>query len=77
MKSATRSLLFRPATIAFVIALFGISVASAGYMAPIAGDPVTIDSGRVAGTVLESGVHAYLGVPFAAPPVGELRWPTP
>ncbi|HWU03479.1 MAG TPA: carboxylesterase family protein, partial [Novosphingobium sp.] len=41
---------------------------------PIMGDPVQTESGRIAGTQLPSGVRAYLGIPFAAPPVGDLRW---
>ena len=44
---------------------------------PVPGDPVAIESGLVAGKVLPSGVKAYLGVPFAAAPVGELRWREP
>ncbi len=44
---------------------------------PVPGDPVSIDSGKVAGKVLSSGVKAYLGVPFAAAPVRELRWKEP
>jgi para-nitrobenzyl esterase len=44
---------------------------------PIPGDPVTIDSGRVEGKMLASGVKAYLGIPFAAPPLRELRWREP
>ncbi len=44
---------------------------------PIPGDPVTIDSGPIAGKLLPSGVKAYLGVPFAAPPIGPLRWREP
>lgn len=44
---------------------------------PVPGDPVAIDSGLVSGKVLASGVRAYLGVPFAEPPVRELRWREP
>ena len=44
---------------------------------PIPGDPLRIDTGRVAGKVLPSGVKAYFGIPFAAPPVGDLRWREP
>lgn len=40
---------------------------------PITGDPVRIDTGRVAGMQLASGVNAYLGLRFAAPLVRELR----
>ncbi|MEH3040468.1 MAG: carboxylesterase family protein [Sphingomonas paucimobilis] len=38
---------------------------------------VTIDSGRVEGSRLGSGVDAYLGIPYAAPPVRGLRWRDP
>ena len=44
---------------------------------PIAGDPISIDSGKVAGKVLDNGVKAYWGIPFAAAPVRELRWKEP
>jgi para-nitrobenzyl esterase len=49
----------------------------AGIMNPIPGDPVIIDTGKLSGTVLESGIYAYLGIPFASPPVGDLRWHEP
>ena len=51
--------------------------APAGVMDPIPGDPVTIDTGKISGTLLASGVHAYLGVPYAAPPINDLRWRAP
>ena len=52
-------------------ALFG-SLHSAVAAGPI----VTTAEGRVEGLVA-NGVAQFLGVPFAAPPVGDLRWTPP
>ena len=40
---------------------------------------VRIDPGKLRGEVLDadSGLTVYRGIPFAAPPVGELRWKAP
>ncbi len=38
---------------------------------------VSTDRGPLAGKDLDGGVRAFLGVPFAAPPVGALRWRPP
>ncbi|WP_373987674.1 carboxylesterase/lipase family protein [Duganella sp. BuS-21] len=38
---------------------------------------IAVDGGKIEGTTLPSGVRAWLGVPFAAPPVRELRWRAP
>ncbi|MFB3855088.1 MAG: carboxylesterase/lipase family protein [Vicinamibacterales bacterium] len=38
---------------------------------------IETDSGVLAGKVLDSGVRAWLGIPFARPPVRDLRWKEP
>ena len=38
--------------------------------------PVKVEGGMIEGVVID-GVNTYLGIPFAAPPVGELRWKEP
>jgi para-nitrobenzyl esterase len=37
---------------------------------------VQVTGGKIAGTVVE-GISEFKGIPFAAPPVGELRWKAP
>ncbi len=56
---------------------FALAIALALIAGPLAAQPVPTAQGPVAGTVLDSGVQAWLGLPFAAPPVGDLRWQPP
>jgi para-nitrobenzyl esterase len=56
---------------AVVSALLGLLCANLASAAD-----VTIQTGRVEGTAL-GGMTVYLGIPFAAPPVGDLRWRAP
>lgn len=45
--------------------------------APAMAAPVTVDGGMVEGKTLASGVEGWFGVPFAAPPLRDLRWRAP
>lgn len=38
---------------------------------------VRVTGGQVSGKVLANGITTYLGIPFAAPPLNELRWKPP
>lgn len=57
-----------------------VLAAVAGSLLPgfaFAADPVaTVSGGRISGTS-EAGLRVFLGVPYAAPPVGDLRWRDP
>jgi len=77
MKPLSPRRLLAPLAVALV-ALAGCSPPTP----PAAGtaDPQTVRSlpqGRVAGFAGEFGAHNWRGIPFAAPPVGPLRWRAP
>jgi len=63
----------------FVVSLFAASLASAKsptMAAPLA--TAVVQDGRLKGEIDgSSGVRVFRGIPFAAPPVGDLRWVEP
>ena len=44
---------------------------------PGAAPAVRVDTGRIEGVKTPSGISAFLGIPYAAPPVRDLRWRDP
>jgi len=71
-----------PIEIRFLLSLSGLALASLGDASLALGSPtlpkVTVESGELEGTYFGSDNEvAFLGVPYAAPPVDELRWKPP
>jgi len=58
------------------VAAFAFLLLSIAAPAAAAGPQVRTEAGRIAG-VSADGVAAYLGIPYAAPPVGGQRWRPP
>ena len=58
----------------FVLIFTSLALASCSDSNPV----LTIEGGKVIGVQTPTkGIIAYKGIPFAAPPVGDLRWKEP
>ena len=63
-------------SVAFVVALVGFATAPASSAPPSSSLIVSTASGAVQG-VLNGQTKEWRGVPYAAPPIGSLRWRPP
>ncbi len=61
---------------AFVVAIALALAGCAGVAQPVLSTQAATTSGQVEGAT-RNGVTAWLGLPYAAPPVGDLRWKAP
>jgi para-nitrobenzyl esterase len=52
-------------------------LATPALATPSLADPIAIEGGQVEGKQLDNGITGWFGVPFAAPPVRDLRWRAP
>src|SRR4051794_22489513 len=58
------------------VLLLGAAILASAQVRAAITDPIKTDAGQLSG-ITDNGVRAYKGIPFAAPPVGPLRWKEP
>lgn len=63
-----------------IVCALAVAALTLGFSARASADPLTVKTaqGKVHGKTINDGkVNAFLGLPYAAPPVGDLRWKAP
>ena len=61
-----------------LLQLIGVAVLAIGTLGAAIKEPVKVEGGLVAGVPgKDPAITAFKGIPFGAPPVGELRWRAP
>ncbi|MBP1611247.1 MAG: Carboxylesterase, type [Acidobacteria bacterium] len=60
-------------TLIAILVILGANWSAAADSAPI----VTVTGGQVRGVLLDKGGAVFNGIPYAAPPIGDLRWREP
>jgi para-nitrobenzyl esterase len=61
----------------WLVGVAGVAGISSVLTSAAIPDPVRLDTGLVSGITTSGGVRVFKGIPFAAPPVGPLRWKAP
>ena len=64
-------------SLALALTFLATSALAAPAMASDPITPITVDGGQIDGKAMGGGVTGWLGVPFAAPPLRDLRWRAP
>ncbi|WP_452665735.1 carboxylesterase/lipase family protein [Sphingomonas zeae] len=67
----------RLACLVLPLAAASLSILPSSASAQAAGPTVATPAGRIEGKAMPSGVTAFLGIPYAAAPVRDLRWRDP
>lgn len=60
-----------------IIIAFAVLLHTGGVALAQKAPQTTVEQGTLQGLTLNSGIHTYRGIPFAQPPVGNLRWREP
>lgn len=60
-----------------ILIAFAVLLHTGGVALAQKAPKTTVEQGTLQGLTLNSGIHTYRGIPFAQPPVGNLRWREP
>jgi para-nitrobenzyl esterase len=80
MKMLARYPTFVAIVLLIGLAVLGCTKETAKVATTVLTDPIKIDTGYISGTLIGDvgkEVRIYRGIPYAAPPVGDLRWKPP
>jgi para-nitrobenzyl esterase len=79
LRQSSKALMQRIAiALATMLVMWANASVASDQQVPRLGDVVQVDNGSLRGNAPDAaGVRSFLGIPYAAPPVGPLRWQSP